>query len=149
MRKYLFILVIMMTFPAGMTGRNAGEVSLRSLLQEMVDRDALARYPETFYLSRQASSYDRRTVAKDKNEWFANVDRSQFIRVEKKNGRKEYVMMESSAPGAIVRFWMNFAGPESGKGTLRIYLDGSDTAVIEGSVLSILIGRTACICVLS
>lgn len=115
-------------------------VSVETLLREMVDRDRMARYPELDYSCCQASSYDRRSVEKGKDGWFANLDRSMFIRTEQRDGRKEYVMMDAAGPGAIVRFWMTFSGPNCGKGTMRIYLDGAETPTVEGRAFDILSG---------
>ena len=101
-------------------------VSLGSLLDEMVDRDNLARFPQPAYTCSQASSYDRGTVAPDKPGWFANMDRSYFVRTEEKDGRKEYVLMDVEGPGAVVRIWATWHGPggkDFSDGTLRFYLD--------------------------
>jgi len=57
-------------------GGEAPEVTLQSLLDELIDFDAVARWPSPAYTCRQASSYDRATVAPDKPGWFANNDRS-------------------------------------------------------------------------
>jgi hypothetical protein len=104
------------------------KVTTESLLKEMVDRDALARLPDPPFVSHQASSYDRRSVAPDKPEWFANNDWSQFIRSEKHGEQTEWVMMDADGPGAITRIWSG--GPKP-KGTIRFYLDGSDDPAID------------------
>jgi hypothetical protein len=120
---------------------NAQTVNLASLLDEMIDRDNLARFPAPAYTCSQASSYDRGTVAPDKPGWFANADRSQFVRVEEKDGRKEFVLMDQEGPGAIVRFWATWHGPGGGafsNGTLRFYLDNNPTPEIEGPAASII-----------
>ncbi|MAT71654.1 MAG: hypothetical protein CMJ58_19280 [Planctomycetaceae bacterium] len=117
-------------------------VSLTSLLKEMVDRDAVARFPDPAYTCRQASSYDRASVsADDPATWYANNDRSQFVRIEERDGRKEFVLMDEQGPGAIVRFWATWHGPGGGPfsdGTLRFYFDGSDTPAIEGPASEVL-----------
>lgn len=137
------LLTIGLTACLGGTTTFGSTVSLESLLEEMVDRTSLARLPEPPYTCRQASSYDRGTVAPDQPGWFANMDRSQFVRIEERNGRKEYVMMDQTGPGAVVRIWATWHGP-GGKnfsnGTLRFYLDGSDTPAIEGPISEILDG---------
>ena len=115
-------------------------VTFESMLQEIVKRDILPRYPEPFYITRQFSSYDRESVARDEPGWFANSDRSMFIREDTINGRREYVMMDTEGPGAIVRFWMTFAGPGAGLGTLRIYFDHEDEPAIEGSAFDVISG---------
>ncbi len=122
-------------------------VSLESLLTEMADRDGVARVPSPAYICRQFSSYDRDTVAADKPGWFANWDRSQFVRVEEKAGRREYVMLDAEGPGAVVRFWATWHGPsKDGKlqpfsnGTLRVYLDGEPQPVLEGPIAEMISG---------
>ncbi len=68
----------------------AQDVSLQSLLGEMTSREALARFPSPAYICRQASSYDRDSVSPDDPAtWYANWDRSQFVRTEKYQGRTE------------------------------------------------------------
>ncbi len=114
----------------------APPISITSLLEEMVDRDHLARFPDPAYTCRQSSSYDRDAVSPEqKGSWFANWDRSQFIRIEEKDGRKEYVMHDADGPGAIVRMWATWHGPHGGPfsdGTLRIYIDGAEKPAVEG-----------------
>lgn len=51
-------------------------------------------------------NYDRLSISPDKPGWFANSDKSQFIRVEQKDGHKEYVILDEKGPGALVRFWI-------------------------------------------
>lgn len=119
----------------------AQDVSLRSLLNEMIDREALARYPAPEYSLAQFSSYDRATTEPGDSSWFANWDRSMFVRLEELNGRKEYVMFDTTGPGAVVRFWMTFSGEKSGEGILRFYLDGNEKPAIEGPAMEILSGK--------
>ncbi len=126
---------------------SAQTVDFASLLDEMIDRDNLARFPAPAYTCRQASSYDRATVAPDMPGWFANMDRSHFVRVDERDGHKEYVLMDEEGPGAIVRFWATWHGPGGGpfsNGTLRFYLDNQPTPVIEGPIESIIDGGALC-----
>ena len=44
----------------------AAPVSLDSLLQEMLDVESIARWPQPEFTCKQASSYDRTKVAQDK-----------------------------------------------------------------------------------
>ncbi len=114
-------------------------VTFESLLKEMVDRDAAARWPDPAYTGRQFSSYDRASkTAQDEKGWFANGDRNHYLRVEETNDRKEWVMMDAEGPGAVVRVWS--ANPE---GTLRVYLDGSAKPVIEAKMDDLLGGKWA------
>lgn len=115
-------------------------VTLESLLKEMADRENLARYPDPWYTTRQFSSYDRDAVEPGDPSWFANWDRSMFIREEENDGRKEYVMYETDGPGAVVRFWMTFAGPGAGEGILRFYFDHETEPTIRGDALEIISG---------
>jgi hypothetical protein len=120
--------------------KNDKVVTFESLLHEIVDRDVLPRYPDPFYITRQFSSYDRRSVAPDEPGWFANWDLSYFLRVDTIAGRREFVMMDAEGPGAIVRFWMTFAGRGAGLGTLRIYFDHEDEPSIVGSAFDVISG---------
>ena len=105
----------------------AKRVTLPSLLDEMADLAALAEYPDPPFTCKQFSSYDRRSETPDDHDaWFANGDRGQYLRVEKRDGRKEYVMMDAEGPGCVVRIWSANAA-----GDLRIYLDGSDQPALE------------------
>ena len=51
-----------------------------SLLKEMIDRDALARLPYPAYVTKQFSSYDRKSIDPEKAGWYSNDDWSMFIR---------------------------------------------------------------------
>jgi hypothetical protein len=118
-------------------------ISLESLLREMVDRNALARYPDPSYTCQQASSYDRRSIDPKQSGWFANNDYSQFIRSEQRGGRTEWVMMDAEGPGAVVRFWMGAPVPQHGPtGTLRFYFDGSEEPAIETVADKLLSGES-------
>lgn len=123
--------------------RAAPTVTLLSLLEEMVDRERLAKFPEPAYTCRQFSSYDRGSVSPDKPGWFANDDRTHFLRTETGRGRREFVLFDAAGPGAVVRFWVTVAKSD-GSGILRVYLDGSDKPAIEGPVLEVLSGGQLC-----
>lgn len=98
-------------------------VTLESLLAEMTDFDAIARWPEPEFTCRQASSYDRAKVAPGQPGWFANSDQNQFLRTETNQGRTEKVMLDADGPGCIVRFWLTT--DKTKEGNLRVYLDGA------------------------
>ena len=121
-----------------MTLRAAASVSLDSLLTEMVDVEAIARWPEPEFRCKQASSYDRQKVAPDKPGWFANNDNTQYIRTEETDGRKENVMMVADGPGAIVRFWLTAGGDK--QGVIRIYLDGDKSPAVTFTDFDLLKG---------
>lgn len=90
---------------AGKAG--AQEVSMQSLLREMVDRESLAEFrDEAPYRTLQASSYNRASVAPDQPGWFADSDGVSCIRTEKNSqGETEWVLMEDKGPGAITKMW--------------------------------------------
>ena len=113
------------------------QITFESLLVEMGDRGALARFPDPAYTGKQFSSYDRRSVTPaSRDGWFANNDAGNFVRTETRAGRTEYVMADMQGPGAVVWIWS--ANP---KGTLRIYLDRAPEPVIEYSMADLLGGK--------
>ena len=124
----------------------AETVSIKSLLKEMVDRDAVARFPETDFRLKQHSSYDRRSkTPDDATGWFANNDYNRnkthrnYIRIEENNGQKEWVLMDHKGAGAIVRTWMPFRTvPEDS--LVRFYLDGATEPTLEGNTCTLLNG---------
>ncbi|MHC4521321.1 MAG: glycoside hydrolase family 172 protein, partial [Planctomycetota bacterium] len=124
-------------------GTESETVTLKSLLEEMVDRDRIARLPSPAYTCKQASSYDRNSTEPGSPTWWANADRSYFVRVEENQGRKEHVLMDVDGPGAVVRFWATWHGPGGGEfsnGTMRVYLDGEAEPVIEGPMADLISG---------
>lgn len=114
-------------------------VTTASLIDEMTDLRGLASWPAPAYTCRQFSSYDQRSKS-PKNptleDWFANGDAGQYLRVEERAGRKEHVMMDADGPGAVVRIWS--ANPE---GVLRIYLDGAEQPTWEAPMTDVLGGK--------
>ncbi|WP_242923153.1 DUF2961 domain-containing protein [Pontibacter liquoris] len=135
-----FICLLLSQCASVKKGTGESEITFNTLLQEMADREALARYPFPEYTLAQFSSYDRAMVKPGDSTWFANWDRSMFIRQELTDGRKEYVMFDTLGPGAVVRFWMTFDGENSGRGILRFYLDGSKEPVIAAPAVDVLSG---------
>ena len=121
-----------------LTGCNSRKISLESLLNDISRRESLTYYPKDEYKLIQASSYNRKSVSPDSAGWFANADMSHFIRVEEQNGRREFVMLDTEGPGAIVRWWMTFYKAQDG--IIRIYIDNASEPVIEGSPDSLLSG---------
>ncbi len=115
-------------------------VTTESLLNELTDMRGIAEFPEMAFTCRQFSSYDRRSTSADQPEpakegWFANSDFAKFLRVEQREGRSEYVLMDAEGPGAIVRIWS--ANP---KGTLRFYLDGKNEPALTVPMTELLGG---------
>ncbi|WP_231953915.1 glycoside hydrolase family 172 protein [Pirellulimonas nuda] len=133
--------------PAAMAAEQpGGAITFGSLLQEMVSRDEVARFPRHDFRLKQDSSYNRVSTKPEppRNEpkgWFANHDFNSsdrdknFIRIEENGGRKEWVLMEDTGPGAIVRTWMPWKGQSKPTSStiIRFYLDGQDEPAIEGN----------------
>ncbi len=114
-------------------------VNIKSLLDEMSDRENLTYLPEPKYQLKQASSYNRETIAPDEPGWYANGDMSHFVRVENNSNRREFVLFDQEGPGAIVRWWMTFWRAENG--VLRIYLDNDTAPEIEGAPFDLISGQ--------
>lgn len=116
------------------------EISIRSLLKEMVDRDAIASFPKNNFRLKQESSYSRVSGAlKDSAGWFNNHN---FIRTEEKNGQKEWVLMDHVGSGVVVRTWMPFLSPDKPNTDIeiKIYLDGNTEPALQGNMLGLLDG---------
>jgi Protein of unknown function (DUF2961)/Carbohydrate esterase, sialic acid-specific acetylesterase len=118
-------------------------ITFKTLLEELTNRSSVAQWPAPEFRLLQASSYDRRSVEKDKEGWFANEDWSNYIRKEINNGREEYVLMDADGPGAITRFWV--AGHPNQKNQLRFYIDGEETPFWEADHTGALIGQNKAI----
>ncbi|MBP5622544.1 MAG: DUF2961 domain-containing protein, partial [Thermoguttaceae bacterium] len=104
----------------------------------MLDRNAITLVPN--YVCKQASSYDRAAKSPDEN-WFANADASQFIRVEQNGDREESVLMEAEGPGAIVRWWIT--APHY-KNNFYVYIDGATEPTISGNIADVVGGEQLC-----
>lgn len=92
-------------------------------LDEMVSYDAMTRYPDIHFESRQESSHDRRSKDPASPDWFANDDGWGYERIEYLTGREEKVIFDEKHPGVITRIWLtSFGSPET---ILRFYFDGA------------------------
>lgn len=112
------------------------QVSMQSLLREMVDRKQLVEYPESIpYKAMQASSYNRASVSPDQPGWFADSDGVFCIRTEKnREGETEWVLMEDKGPGVITKIWavcFYYGLDDTTGANLKIYLDGEDEPTIN------------------
>lgn len=135
--NFFSVLIVLILFSAC----TKKEITLSSLLVEMTDKSAVTYFPKQEYQIKQFSSYDRKSVSRDDKDWWANADYTQFIREEENSGRREFVLFDAEGPGAIVRYWMTFAGEGASAGTLRIYIDEKEIPAVEGNVLDILSGK--------
>lgn len=57
-----------------MTVPNDSKVTMTTLLQEMIDREAMARISTPSYQCKQASSWDRTQTEVGGENWYANKD---------------------------------------------------------------------------
>jgi len=103
----------------------------------MTDLGALARRSFPSFDTRQASSYDRASKESGTPEWFANADAGQYIRIEEREGHKEYVMADLRGPGSVVRIWS--ANPTA---VMRWYFDGETKPSFEMETKELLTGKT-------
>ncbi len=137
----LFVYLITILFAPNVQTQT---VSIDSLLHEMTDRDNIAQFPELNFRLKQASSYNRASKTPDEPKgWFNNIDRkNQVVRVDEKDGKKEWVLMDHQGPGTIVRSWMPWHNQKKSgsKITMRIYLDGAEQPAIEGNMLGLFDG---------
>ncbi len=140
-KKLPAALVILLLLIGGTSCTKRKIVSLKTLLIEMTDRKSLTDFPDPYYQLKQFSSYDRKSNSAGGKDWFANDDYTQFISVDSSKGRKEYVLFDSDGPGAIVRWWMTFAGSGGDRGIVRVYIDNSETPVLEDSIINVLSGH--------
>lgn len=120
-----------------------GEISVLSLLGEMVDLEHLARLPSPPFTAGMTASTDRRSRRpEDGDSWFANDDfvsdtLPNLVRIETPpGGGKRYVLADIAGPGAIVRIWSAMPA-----GTLRIYVDDEPMPALEAPMLALLRGE--------
>jgi hypothetical protein len=132
-------LLVMLLGAARGVAQDKVRVSLASLLNEMTDRNELARSPAAEYTVGQASSYDRRQkTPDDPASWFANQDGGNVIRVDAVGDRREWVILDQHGPGCITRMWT----PNANSGAMRVYLDGDTRPAIEGDLQEVLGGHS-------
>lgn len=95
-------------------------VTFESLLHDLVDREHLARLPDPPYVSFEASHLVREPASGD-------------LLVERVEGRETFLVLDVEGPGALVRI----ASPNP-SGRLRVWIDGSDTPVLDGDAAALL-----------
>jgi hypothetical protein len=118
-----------------------GEVTLPSLLDEMVDRDALAQWPVPGYTLKEESSHDRsKTDPSNAKTWHSNQDFGNFLRTETNEGRQEWVIMDAQGAGVITRWWTPI-GDGKEKQIVRFYFDGATTPSLSMNYFDLLDGR--------
>jgi hypothetical protein len=122
----------------------SNEINVKTLLNEMVNRERLTRFPTPYYQSLQASSYNRESVSPNKPGWFADSDGVYCIRTENNNGQKEWVLMEDEGPGVITKIWAVcfYYGLSNTTGAnVKIYLDGETNPTINTNFFNLVRGK--------
>ena len=158
-RTFLLLLLgagLALCFPQLQTpAAEAGVITTGTLLEEMIDLDRLARWPQPAYRTIQFSSYDRRSSSSEAPGWFSNADGfgrepvagfQKVLREAQGDQRGLYLVAEVKGPGAIARGWS--AGMA---GVLRVYLDpsaegsgsGEGTLIWEGPAYDFLARRSS------
>lgn len=141
MRFVLLLFAFVLALPTVV----AQPITTGTLISEMADLDRLVRYPDPPCRVVQFSSYDRRSNLPGGPDWFANSDGfgnepipgfQEVIKKPGKDGVGEYLICDVRQPGAIVRTWTAAI-----EGKVRMYLDGSDTPVYDGSARDFLMHR--------
>ncbi len=128
----------------------AADVTTSTLLDEMISFDRLTKMPQPFYHTYQVSSYDRRANTPGGPGWFENSDGFgnepipavlKVLRKADKSGVGTYLLAEQNGPGAIVRCWTAARHRTwyGCNGTIRMYLDGAEKPVFDGSARDFLI----------
>ncbi len=144
MKRRIYWLIVILIIWSTCTSKKANVrvISYSSLLNEMIDRENLTRFPDPGYRLLQASSWDRtQTSPQDTSTWFANADYNHWIRKERVDNRTEYVIMDAQGSGAITRWWIPQEQNLKHR-ILRIYLDGNNVPVISESYYNFLNGSS-------
>ncbi|MGQ7871028.1 glycoside hydrolase family 172 protein [Sunxiuqinia sp. sy24] len=141
MKKIFFFIIVLVAF---ISCKKNNEINLSSLLNEMVDREQITRFPENSYQCLQASSYNRESVSPDKPGWFADSDGIGYIRTEENNGQKEWVIMEDEGPGVIAKIWavcFYYGLNDTTGANIKFYLDGNPEPVINTNFFKLVKGQ--------
>jgi hypothetical protein len=133
---YKLLIPILVTWLAQSVAGQDGQISIRSLASEMSDLSRLAYWPSRAYSSAQASSYDRASTSPRQEGWFANRDYGNYLAVERRPGRNEYVLADLKGPGTVTRIWS--ANPQ---GVIRFYFDGEDVPEMIAPMADLIAGK--------
>ncbi len=144
MKNFFQIIRIGLLAISSISCQSKNEVNLTTLLNEMVDREQITRFPESGYQCLQASSYNRESVSPDEPGWFADSDGIGFIRTEENNGQKEWVIMEDEGPGVITKIWavcFYYGLNDTTGANIKFYLDGATEPVINTNFFQLVKGQ--------
>ncbi|MCG8305779.1 MAG: DUF2961 domain-containing protein [Cytophagales bacterium] len=141
---YLLIIMAGIILLSCISLQEQNEITYSALLREMIDREQIARFPDTDYRTLQASSYNRESVSPDKPGWFADSDGLGFIRIEENGGKKEWVIMEDEGPGVITKIWavcFYYGLNDTTGANINFYLDGATTPTISTNFFKLVKGQ--------
>jgi len=96
------------------------DVSLSSLLEEMTDRGALARWPEHSWAHGHRSSTQRPVDEPGGWGWHRNDDFGQYVGMTVREQGRMHILLDVDGPGVITRIWS--ANPEA-IGNIVVYVD--------------------------
>jgi len=141
--KKLVLLPLLISL-IGFSFSQQNEITQTTLLEEMIDRKQITKFPKPAYQCKQASSYNRESVSPDLPGWFADSDGEGFIRIEENRGQKEWVLMEDEGPGCITKIWavcFYYGLKNTTGGNINIYLDGNPEPVISTNFFKLVKGQ--------
>ena len=144
MKLYSYPRVLLVLLLATACQPKSQEIHLTTLLNEMVDREEITRFPENSYRCLQSGSYNRESVSPDKPGWFADSDGIGFIRIEESNGKKEWVLMEDDGPGVITKIWavcFYYGLADTTGANIKFYLDGATEPAINTNFFALVKGQ--------
>lgn len=103
-----------------------------ALLRRVVDGDWLWSPPRAGERCVQWSSFDRASQKgpADPFAWYGNDDRGNYLRIEERDGAKEFVLVDAEGPGCVARIWS--ANPS---GTLHFDVDGARVWSVDFAAL--------------
>ncbi|MBI1304804.1 MAG: DUF2961 domain-containing protein [Phycisphaera sp.] len=109
----------------------AAAVDFLSLVRAVADESRGIAIPGVVFSSAIHSSRDLGSIAPDEPiSWFSEADSGNAIRVERIDGRSEWVLAELKGSGALTRLVLN-ATVGTRDAVLRIRLDGGPEPVVE------------------
>ncbi|MDN5211364.1 DUF2961 domain-containing protein [Fulvivirgaceae bacterium BMA12] len=140
MNRFSLLLLLTIIF----TDTKGQVITITSLLEEMIDRNSIAQFPEVAYQCKQASSYNRESESPNLPGWFADSDGEGFIRTEEINGQKEWVLMEDEGPGVITKIWavcFYYGLQDTTGANIKFYLDGAAQPAISANFFKLVKGQ--------
>jgi len=113
------------------------DVSMSSLLAEMTDRGALARWADPPWSHRHRSSTQRPVDEPGAWGWHRNEDFGHYSGMTVRDGRRLHTLIDVDGPGVITRIWS--ANPEA-VGNVLIFIDDQVPAFIDEPLADFLNG---------